>query len=421
MPRVVVVGGGAAGLMAAVEAARAGASVVLLEKMASLGRKLSITGKGRCNLTNNTDRDRIIANLPGNGQFLYSALTAFGAQETMAFFAELGVPAKTERGGRVFPASDRAADVVAAFRRELARLGVDVRLRSAVASIMVEDGAVTGVRLADGRIVQADAVILATGGASYPGTGSTGDGYRMAAAVGHTIVPLRPSLVPLETVEDWPREVQGLTLRNVTVRAFAGDGGALGEEFGELLFTHFGVSGPAILTLSRAVTTYLDRGGRQPRLGIDLKPALAPEALDRRLQRDFAAHARKHFANALGDLLPRRLIPVVIRLSGISPARPVHQITRAERSTLAALLKNLTLTVKGPRPLAEAIVTAGGVSTREIDPRTLASKLVSGLYFAGEVIDVDGFTGGYNLQAAFATGRAAGRAAAGRSGGTHPA
>lgn len=412
MPRVVVVGGGAAGLMAAVEAARAGASVVLLEKMPSLGRKLSITGKGRCNLTNNADRDRIIANMPGNGQFLYSALTAFGAKDTMAFFAELGVPTKTERGGRVFPASDRAADVVAAFRRELARLGVDVRLRAAVASILVEDGAASGVKLADGRTVPADAVILATGGASYPGTGSTGDGYRMAAEVGHTIVPLRPSLVPLETVEEWPREVQGLTLKNVTVRALAADGRALGEEFGELLFTHFGVSGPVVLTLSRAVTTYIERGGREPRLGIDLKPALAAEALDRRLQRDFAAHARKHFANALDDLLPRRLIPIIIRLAGIPPARPVHQITRSERTTLVAVLKNLTLTVKGPRPLAEAIVTAGGVSTKEIDPRTLASKLVRGLYFAGEVIDVDGFTGGYNLQAAFATGRAAARAAA---------
>lgn len=412
MPRVVVVGGGAAGLMAAVEAARAGASVVLLEKMPSLGRKLSITGKGRCNLTNNADRDRIIANMPGNGQFLYSALTAFGAKDTMAFFAELGVPTKTERGGRVFPASDRAADVVAAFRRELARLGVDVRLRAAVASILVEDGAASGVKLADGRTVPADAVILATGGASYPGTGSTGDGYRMAAEVGHTIVPLRPSLVPLETVEEWPREVQGLTLKNVTVRALAADGRKLGEEFGELLFTHFGVSGPVVLTLSRAVTTYIERGGREPRLGIDLKPALAAEALDRRLQRDFAAHARKHFANALDDLLPRRLIPIIIRLAGIPPARPVHQITRSERTTLVAVLKNLTLTVKGPRPLAEAIVTAGGVSTKEIDPRTLASKLVRGLYFAGEVIDVDGFTGGYNLQAAFATGRAAARAAA---------
>lgn len=412
MPRVVVVGGGAAGLMAAVEAARAGASVVLLEKMPSLGRKLSITGKGRCNLTNNADRDRIIANMPGNGQFLYSALTAFGAKDTMVFFAELGVPTKTERGGRVFPASDRAADVVAAFRRELARLGVDVRLRAAVASILVEDGAASGVKLADGRTVPADAVILATGGASYPGTGSTGDGYRMAAEVGHTIVPLRPSLVPLETVEEWPREVQGLTLKNVTVRALAADGRALGEEFGELLFTHFGVSGPVVLTLSRAVTTYIERGGREPRLGIDLKPALAAEALDRRLQRDFAAHARKHFANALDDLLPRRLIPIIIRLAGIPPARPVHQITRSERTTLVAVLKNLTLTVKGPRPLAEAIVTAGGVSTKEIDPRTLASKLVRGLYFAGEVIDVDGFTGGYNLQAAFATGRAAARAAA---------
>lgn len=414
MPRVVVVGGGAAGLMAAVEAGRAGASVILLEKMPTLGRKLSITGKGRCNLTNDAERDQIIANIPGNGQFLFSALTAFGAQDTIAFFADLGVPTKTERGGRVFPLSDRAADVVAAFRRELTRLGVEIRFRAAVASLLVRDGVIAGVRLAGGAVVEADAVIIATGGASYPGTGSTGDGYRMAEAAGHAIVPLRPSLVPLETVEDWPREAQGLALKNVGVRALAADGARLGDEFGEMLFTHFGISGPCILTLSRPIAGYLERGGREPSVVIDLKPALSAEELDRRIQRDFGKYARKQFANALLDLLPRKLVEVVVGLSGIEPERPVHQITRAERLHLVGLIKGLRLTIKGPRPLSEAIVTAGGVSTKEIDPRTFASKLIRGLYFAGEVIDIDGFTGGYNLQAAFASGRAAARAAAGK-------
>ncbi|MGE5561650.1 MAG: NAD(P)/FAD-dependent oxidoreductase [Chloroflexota bacterium] len=412
MPRVVVVGGGAAGMMAAVEAGRAGADVVLLEKMPALGRKLSITGKGRCNLTNNADRDQIIANLPGNGQFLYSALTAFGAADTIAFIEALGVPTKTERGGRVFPVSDRAADVVAAFRRELNRLGVEVRLRTPAASLVVQDGAVTGVKLGDGVSVPAAAAIITTGGASYPGTGSTGDGYRMAAAVGHTIITPRPSLVPLETVEEWPAEAQGLALKNVRVRAYASDGSRLGEEFGEMLFTHFGVSGPCILTLSRSVTAYLERDGRAAAIAIDLKPALSDEELDLRLQRDFGEYSRKHFSNALDDLLPRKLIPVIVRLSGIGAERPVHQITRSQRLGLVALLKELRLNIRGPRPLTEAIVTAGGVATREVDPRTFASKLVRGLYFAGEVLDVDGFTGGYNLQAAWASGRAAGRAAA---------
>lgn len=411
-PTVIVVGGGAAGLMAAIEAARAGARVVLLEKMPSLGRKLAITGKGRCNLTNLTDRDNLIANMPGNGQFLFSAFTAFGADDTVAFFNDLGVPTKVERGGRVFPVSDKAADVVAAFRRELDRLGVTVRLRAAVDAVTLRDGVVVGVRLVGGEAITGDAVILATGGASYPGTGSTGDGQRIAAALGHTVVPLRPSLVPLETSENWPASVMGLALRNVDVRALGADGERLGSEFGELLFTHFGVSGPTVLSLSRPVSAYLDKGGRRPQLALDLKPGLQPEELDRRLQRDFVQYARKHFRNALDDLLPRRLIEVIIGLSGIEPERPVHQITRSERLALVGLLKDLRLTIKGVRPLAEAIVTAGGVATREVDPRTFASKLVPGLYLAGELIDIDGYTGGFNLQAAFASGRAAARAAA---------
>lgn len=410
--RVIVVGGGAAGQMAAIEAARAGASVVLLEKMPTLGRKLAITGKGRCNLTNLTDRATLIENMPGNGQFLYSALTAFTAEDTVAFFNDIGVPTKVERGERVFPVSDRAADVVSALRREMDRLRVTIRLRATVTDLTVEQGAVSGVRLVGGEHIPADAVILTTGGASYPATGSTGDGQRIAAVVGHTIIPLRPSLVPLETVEEWPASIMGLGLKNVNVTALGSDGQRLGQEFGELLFTHFGVSGPTVLTLSRPVAAYLERGGVRPQIGIDLKPALAPEELDRRLQRDFGEYSRKHFRNALDDLLPKRLIEVIIGLSGIQPDQPVHQISRADRLALGALLKDLRLTVKGVRPLSEAIVTAGGVATKEIDPRTFESKLVPGLFFAGEVIDIDGFTGGFNLQAAFATGHAAARAAA---------
>ncbi|HWQ60717.1 MAG TPA: NAD(P)/FAD-dependent oxidoreductase [Negativicutes bacterium] len=412
MKKVLVIGGGAAGLMAAASAAEHGADVTLLEKMTAPGRKLLITGKGRCNVTNVADVKTIIENIPGNGSFLYSALDAFSNRDLMAWLEERGVPLKTERGGRVFPVSDQAGDVVAAFTRALAALDVAVVTGQAVKAISLADGKAVGAVTADGREWPADAVILATGGSSYPGTGSSGDGYRIAAALGHAINPLRPSLVPLEVAEDWVTDLQGLALKNVAVAAVAG-GRTLAEEFGELLFTHFGLSGPVILSLSNPVAAALRNSpGAEVLIVINLKPALSAETLDKRLQRDFAKFARKQFKNSLGELLPTRLTAVITDLSHIDPDKPVHQITKEERARLSGLLQQLTFTVTGTRPLAEAIVTAGGVNTKEINPATMASRLIPGLYFGGEVIDVDGYTGGFNLQAAFSTGYVAGRAAA---------
>lgn len=413
MKKILVIGGGAAGLMAAASAAEHGAAVTLLEKMPAVGRKILITGKGRCNITNVADIKTIIDNMPGNGPFLYSALHAFSNSDLMAWMEKRGVPLKTERGGRVFPVSDQARDVVAAFTRTLADLGVSVATGQAVREIRLADGQACGAVTADGREWPADAVILAAGGASYPGTGSSGDGYRIAATLGHAITPLRPSLVPLEVAEDWVADLQGLALKNVAVTASVG-GRQLAAEFGELLFTHFGLSGPVILSLSNPVAAALraGTGGEEVLIAIDLKPALSAETLDKRLQRDFAKFARKQFKNSLGDLLPARLTAVIVDLSHIDPDKPVHQITKEERGRLAGLFKQLTFAVTGTRPLAEAIVTAGGIRTKEINPSTMASRLVPGLYFAGEVIDIDGYTGGFNLQAAFSTGYVAGRAAA---------
>ncbi len=412
MKKILVIGGGAAGLMAAASAAEHGADVTLLEKMPAVGRKLLITGKGRCNVTNVADIKTIIDNMPGNGPFLYSALASFSNNDLMAWLEKRGVSLKTERGGRVFPVSDQARDVVDAFARALADLGVSVVAGQAVREIRLADGRACGAATADGREWRADAVILATGGASYPGTGSSGDGYRIAAALGHTVTPLRPSLVPLEVAEDWITDLQGLALKNVGVAAIAG-GRQIATEFGELLFTHFGLSGPVILSLSNPVAAALrTRPGDEVLIAIDLKPALSAETLDKRLQRDFVKFARKQFKNSLGELLPSRLTAVIVDLSHIDPDKPVHQITKEERARLVALLKQLTFTVAGTRPLAEAIVTAGGISTKEINPSTMASRLVPGLYLAGEVIDIDGYTGGFNLQAAFSTGYVAGRAAA---------
>ncbi len=397
--------------MAAGRAGELGARVILLEKNRRLGRKLGISGKGRCNLTNHTDVDGLVANLPGNGRFLRRALYAWDAEATEAFFAGLGVPVKVERGDRVFPVSDRAADVITALERYLARGGVEVRLEQSVTGLVIVDGAVTGVRTTDGEL-PADRVIVATGGASYPGTGSTGDGYSFAAAVGHSIVPIRPSLVPLVAAEPWVPSAQGLSLRNVRVTATNAKGKKVGEEFGEMLFTHYGVSGPVILTLSRAVGQELAAGRRPVVLNLDLKPALDPEKLDLRLQRDLGERSRKAFRNCLDALLPRLLIEPVVTLSGIDPDKPAHQVTREERRGLGALLKGMRLTITGTRPLKEAIITAGGVPTGEVDPGTMASRLARGLYFAGEVLDVDGYTGGFNIQAAFASGRLAGEHAA---------
>ena len=406
MKKILVIGAGPAGMMAAIKAAENGAEVVLLEKMKRVGKKMLITGKGRCNITNAADIPEIINNILGNGAFLHSALRAFDNQDVIRFFSEHGVPTKVERGNRVFPVSDHAADVVDAMLQYLHELGVKIETDAAVQEILTEAGRVVGVRLVSGAVFTAEAVILAVGGASYPGTGSTGDGYAMAQRLGHTVTPLRPSLVPLEAEEDWVREAQGLSLRNVRATLLA-DGEKVGEEFGEMMFTHFGVTGPIILSLSRTASSYLQEEAFVE-LVINLKPALTPEKLEARIQRDFEKYIRKEIKNALHDLLPNKLILPVIDLAYLSPDKPIHQVTKEERLRLVDTLQHLTLTITKTRPLAEAIVTAGGVSTKEIQPKTMASKLVQGLYFAGEVVDVDAYTGGYNLQAAFSMGAAAG-------------
>lgn len=421
--QIIVVGAGPAGLMAAGQAAVLGASVLLLEKMGRPGRKLRITGKGRCNLTNVARVSEFIDHFEPNGRFLRQAFSRFFTPDLVAFFEELGVSTVTERGGRVFPASGEAGDVVDALVHWTRECGVTLRNRSPVERLLVEEGRVVGVQIsspsAPGReadfsstrhIHRGDAVIVATGGASYPATGSTGDGYWLAQSVGHTIMPIRPALVPLETAGDVAPRLQGLSLRNVAVRLWV-DGREQAGLFGEMLFTHFGVSGPIILSLSRQAVDALRRGQRVT-LVIDLKPALDEHKLDARLLRDLDAHGKRQFRTLLKGLLPRKLIPVCIDLTGIPPDKPAHQITAQERERLRMWLKDFRLQVTGYRSFAEAIVTAGGVDTREVDPRTMGSRLVEGLYFAGEVLDVDADTGGYNLQAAFSTGWLAGRSAA---------
>jgi len=407
MKKIIVIGAGAAGMMAAVKAAENGAEVVLLEKMKRVGKKMLITGKGRCNLTNNAAIPDLIRNMTGNGPFLNSSIRGFDNEDVVAFFNDLGLLTKVERGGRVFPESDKAADVVGSLLRLLHRLGVKIETEMAARKIVVEAGRVVGVETMTGAIYRGDAVILAVGGASYPGTGSSGDGYAIAEEVGHSIVPLRPSLVPLETEEDWIKTAQGLSLRNVRVTALA-DGKKIGEEFGEMLFTHFGVTGPIVLSLSRAVAAALSEG-RFVELVINLKPALTPEVLDKRIQRDFAMFIRKQLKNSLHELLPGKLIQPIMDLAYLDGEKEIHQVTKEERLRLADVLQHMTLTVTKTRPLAEAIVTAGGIATKEINPKTMESKVVKGLYFAGEVIDIDGYTGGFNLQAAFSTGAAAGQ------------
>jgi len=401
--RVIVVGGGASGLMAAGMAAKRGLQVMLLERNATVGRKLRISGKGRCNLTNETDVPGLEKQIPSNPKFLRPAFYRFTPKDTMAFFEALGVPLKTERGGRVFPESDNADDVICALEAFCGEAGVDIRTNTTVKHLLTEGGRVTGVTTEDGVSYMADAVILAAGGSSYPGTGSRGDGFRMAKEVGHAIVQPQPSLVPLETVESWPLEAQGLSLRNVAMTTFSPEGKKLRSELGEMIFTHFGVSGPLVLSASRQVA---QRPGST--LVIDLKPGLDEETLDARIVRDFAERSNKQFVNALDALLPLSMIPIIVHLSGIPERIPVHQITREQRLKLAHLLKHLTVTVKKARPFSEAIVTMGGVSTKEIDPNTLESKRVPGLYFTGEVIDVDAYTGGFNLQIAWSTGALAG-------------
>lgn len=402
---IVVIGGGAAGMMAAISAAEQGASVTLLEPNERLGKKLNITGKGRCNLTNNAGQEELLANIPCNGKFLYSALSRFNAQDTMAFFEDLGVPLKTERGNRVFPVSDRAFDVSAALERRLNKLRVRV-VRDRAENLEMKDGAICGVAGEQGHY-PASAVILATGGVSYPATGSTGEGHRMAAEAGHTVTPLRGSLVPLRDF-GVGRTLQGLSLRNVGLTVFE-NSKRIYTDFGELVFTHFGLSGPLILSASAHMRRF---GERAYHLEIDLKPALDEAALDRRLLADFEKYCNQDFCNALNDLLPKKLIPEIVRASEIDPRQKVHGITKEQRRGLLQILKHFPVVIAGPCPVTDAIVTSGGVKVKEIDPATMASKRVQGLYFAGEIIDVDAYTGGFNLQIAWSTGRAAGIAAA---------
>jgi len=405
---IVVIGGGAAGLMAAGRAGELGAQVLLLEKNKILGRKLLITGKGRCNVTNKGDLDTFIDSYHGKGRFLYSAFNHFFQNDLITLLQKHGIALKTERGGRVFPVSDQAGDVVNALWRYCQRSNLIIKTGEEVLEIVTENQRIKGVKTAHG-LIECEAVIVSTGGKSYAGTGSTGDGYKWATGLGHTVITPRPALVPLNIQESWVKELQGLALKNVEVRLLQGEQ-VLGKEFGEMLFTHFGVSGPVILTLSHLV---VEKGTRQGLfLEINLKPGLDEEQLAQRLMRDFQKYQRKQLQNALTELLPQRLIPVVISLSEISPTKFVHQITKAERKNLSQSLRNLRMTVLGPRPLAEAIITAGGVSLAEINSGTMESKLIKGLYFAGEVLDIDGFTGGFNLQAAFSTGYLAGERAA---------
>jgi predicted Rossmann fold flavoprotein len=397
--------------MAAGEAAAQGAETLLLEKMDRPGVKLRITGQGRCNITNVDPIREAIRHFAAGAHFVRPALYSFSSEDLRTFLAELGVPTEVQRGGRVFPASEDARDVVNALVRWIAGRGVTLRMESSVKRVVVEGDRVTGVYVADGRQYQAHAVIIATGGASYPSTGSTGDGYRLAKSVAHTIVPIRPALVPLETAGDVARLLEGLSLRNVRLSAWIDDTKEV-EAFGEMLFTAFGVSGPIVLSLSRRIVDAL-RAGRQVTLSIDLKPALDHPTLDARLLRDISAGPKRHFHNMLKELLPSSLIPVCVDLTGIPAHRAAHLITAEERRRLRLWLKDFRLQVIGHRPLREAIVTAGGVDTAQVDPHTMASRVIKGLYFAGEVLDIDADTGGYNLQAAFSTGWVAGRSAAG--------
>ena len=403
--RVLVIGGGAAGMMAAISAAEHNAAVTLLEPNERLGKKLNITGKGRCNVTNNADQAVLLANVPKNGKFLYSAFSRFDGRDTMAFFEKLGVPLKTERGNRVFPVSDRAFDISGALEKRLRALRVTI-LRDRAVSLEIHDGAVTGAAGEKGRY-QADAVILATGGVSYPATGSTGDGYKMAAGLGHPVVEPAGSLVPLESDDPHCAQMQGLSLRNAAVKLLNAKGKVLFKDFGELLFTHFGVSGPTVLSASAHMK------GEGCKLLIDLKPALDEGKLDSRLLRDLEQYQNRTMENALTDLLPRSMIPVVLRRLNVDPALQANSFTKQNRRALIELLKNFTVEITGKRPVVEAIITSGGVKVGEIDPKTMESKKVPGLYFAGEIIDCDAYTGGFNLQIAWATAYAAGKAVGG--------
>ena len=408
--KVIVIGGGPAGMMAAITAAKNGNDVILLEKMRTVGRKLSITGKGRCNITNNINIEDFIKNVPGNGKFLYSAFNQYTNEDLIKYLNTLGVATKVERGERVFPVSDDAMQVVNALKKELDKYKVKLLVNTEVKGIITENNNVTGVKLANNEFIQCDKVILATGGKSYPMTGSDGFGYKIAKNLGHTIIEPKGSLVPMEIYES--HDLQGLSLKNVAIKVFNNEK-EIYDDFGEMLFTHFGISGPIVLSASSHILRIKDIEekfkNKQIKLQLDLKPALTVEKLSQRIQRDFEKFTRKQFKNSLVDLLPAKLIPEIIRMSKINPEKQVDQITREEREELVNTLKRFNMTIKKFRPIEEAIVTAGGINIKEINSKTMESKLVSGLYFAGEIIDVDAYTGGFNLQIAFSTGYVAGQ------------
>lgn len=411
MGKVIVIGGGAAGMMAALAAAEKGCRVCLIEKNEKLGKKLFITGKGRCNVTNAGDMETLFANVRANGKFLYSAFYGYDNRRVMDFLEGAGCRLKTERGDRVFPLSDHSSDVISAFARELKRRGVEILLNTEAKSLILgkDESIVEGVRLSGGRQVHGDKCVVCTGGLSYPSTGSTGDGYGFAKEAGHQVVGQRPGLVPFNAREEWCARLMGLSLKNVSLRLVCG-GGETYQGFGEMLFTHFGVSGPLVLSASSHYES-----GQGAVLYIDLKPALTAEQLDKRLLRDFDENKNKRFGNALGGLFPMKLIPVMVELSGIRSDKKVNEITKEERRRFGELIKAVPLTVKGLRGYEEAIITRGGVCVKEINPSTMESKKVEGLYFAGEVLDVDALTGGFNLQIAWSTGHLAGSCAGAQS------
>ena len=404
MKKVIVIGGGAAGMMAAIAAADAGAKVTVYEHNEKLGKKLFITGKGRCNVTNAGDMENLFANVMTNEKFLYSAFYTYDNHAVMDFIEKAGCPLKVERGDRVFPVSDHSSDIIAAFTRELTKRGVQIMLNTGVKELLVEEGVVKGVLLTNGKRDMADSVIVATGGISYASTGSTGDGYRFAEDTGHKVTERKPSLVPFNLKDEWCKEAMGVSLKNVSLRMVCGKK-EIYSGFGELLITHFGISGPLVLSAS---SYYVSKAKGETMLYLDLKPALTTEQLDKRVLRDFEESKNKQFRNALNHLFPQKLIPIMIQLSGIDPEKKVNEITKEERKAFVELIKNIPMTIAGVRDFKEAVITKGGVSVKQVNPSTMESKLVKGLFFAGEVMDLDALTGGYNLQIAWSTGYLAG-------------
>ncbi len=408
--KVLIIGGGASGCLAAIAAARAGARVTLLERNERIGRKILITGKGRCNITNFCGLQELIQAVPSNGRFLYSAFSSFSPQDMIDFLQSEGLQTKVERGNRVFPQSDKAMDVVDTLASCMKKLHV-IQLQGRADALLFEKetSSVLGITCDNGRKLFADSVILCTGGLSYPQTGSTGDGYRLSQQAGHSIVPPVPSLVPMTSDAGWCKSLQGLSLKNISIRLLREDGKCIYEDFGELLFTHFGISGPVVLSASAHLPK---KSAQRYSVSIDLKPALSEQQLDQRLQRDFAKYSNRDFINALSDLLPRKLIPVIVQRSGIDGQTKIHQMTREMRRQLVSLIKNFSVPITGVRPIEEAIITSGGVNVREVNPKTMESKLIRGLFFAGELLDIDAYTGGFNLQIAWSTGVLAGTHAA---------